>query len=80
MNLPTHGKRGFSDRYLEARAKIDDLCRRIVISHISTEQAMKSYEQIEAEYASEEPENIDLFRMIYRSRVVRLADQFSRGD
>jgi hypothetical protein len=80
MNLPTHGRRGFSDRYLGARAKIDDLCRRIVVRHISAEQAMKSYEQIEAEYADEEPENIDLFRMIYRSRIARLADQFSRRD
>ena len=80
MNLPTSGKRGFSDRYLDARARIDDLCRRIVTSGLTNEQAMKSYEQIEAEYAVEEPENVDLFRMIYRSRIVRLADQFSRRD
>ncbi len=80
MNLPTFGKRSFSDRYLDARAKIDDLCRRIVVSDITTEQAMKSYEQIETEYAGEEPEHVDLFRMIYRSRIIRLADQFSRRD
>ena len=80
MNLPTSGNRAHSDRYLDARAKIDDLCRRIVVGDITTGQAMKSYEQIEAEYAGEEPENVDLFRMIYRSRIVRLADQFSRRD
>ena len=80
MDLPKHGKRGFSDRYLDARERVDDLCRRIVVKHIPAEQAMESYEQIEAEYANEEPENIDLFRMIYKSRIARLADQFSRGD
>ncbi len=80
MNLPAFDKRGYSDRYLDARAKIDELCRRIMVSGLTTELAMKSYEQIEAEYAGEEPEYVDLFRMIYRNRIVRLADQFSRRD
>lgn len=80
MNLPVSGKRGYSDRYLNARARVDDLCRRIVVGGISTEQAMKLFEQIEDGYSYGEPEHVDLFKMIYRSRVVRLADQFSGRD
>ncbi len=80
MNLPTFDKRGFSDAYLGARAKVDDLCRRIVGSGITIERAMKSFEQIESEYADEEPEYIDLFRMIYRSRIIRLVNQISCRD
>ncbi len=80
MNLPTFDKRGFSDAYLGARAKVDDLCRRIVGSGITTEVAMRSFEQIESEYADEEPEYIELFRMIYRSRIVRLVNQISCRD
>ncbi len=77
MNLPTFDKRGFSDAYLGARAKVDDLCRRIAVSGITTEVAMKSFERIESEYADEEPAYIELFRMIYRSRIVRLVNQIS---
>ncbi len=80
MSLSLSGKRGYSDCYLDAREKIDDLCRRIAVSGITTEGAMKSFERIESEYADEEAEHIDLFRMIYRSRIVRLTDQFSLED
>ena len=80
MNLQTFDKRGFSDAYLDARAKVDELCRRIVFSDITTEGAMKSFERIESEYADGEPEHIDLFRMIYRNRIVRLVNQFSCRD
>ena len=80
MSLSISDKRGYSDCYLDAREKIDDLCRRIMTSGMTAERALRSYEQVEAEFADEEPENADLFKLIYKSRVVRLADQFSPGD
>jgi hypothetical protein len=80
MNPLNSRDRDYSDSYLDARAKIDDLCRRIVVRQVTTEQAMKSYERIENEYAGVEPGRVDLFRMIYRSRIARLADQFSHRN
>ena len=40
----------------DARAKIEDLCRRIVVRQVTSEQAMRTYERIENEYAGVEPE------------------------
>jgi hypothetical protein len=70
----------FSDAYLEARREVDELCRKIVLGVVTPERAMESYDQIEDLYAKREPSNLEFFRMIYRSRVDRLIDQFIKRN
>lgn len=76
MNMHQSKKADFSDGYLEARQEIDELCRNIVLGTVSADSAMESYDRIEELYARNEPSNLEFFRMIYRSRVVRLIGQF----
>ncbi len=73
-------KADFSDAYLEARQEVDGLCRNIVMGTVTPEKAMEHYGKIEELYAKNEPSDLDFFSMIYRSRVVRLIDQFISKD
>ncbi len=68
----------YEDHYLGARKKIDVLCQLIVSGRLSREEAVKIYKEIECEFAELDPDNAQLFSMIYENRVNRLCDQFCR--
>ncbi len=63
--------------YVEARRKIDNLCGLIISERFTRKSAAREYENIERDYAKDEPDNLDFFRMIYKNRVRRLCDQFN---
>jgi hypothetical protein len=69
-------REGYSDNYIESRKQIDKLCDHIVLGAISVERAREEFLKIEIEFDRENPEIKDLFRMVYRSRLTRLAHQF----
>jgi hypothetical protein len=71
---------GYDEAYLRARAAMDELCERIKGREISRDEAMKSYGMIESDYLKEDPQNAELFKMVYESRIVRLLRQFAPGD
>lgn len=70
------GNGDFDKNYVDARRKLDVLCGIIISGRISQENAKRLYEEIKQEYMGSSPENADLFRMIYDSRISRLCDQF----
>lgn len=72
-------KDGYDSPYIKARKEIDDLCRMITKGEITIDKANSIYDGIEAQFASRNPERADLFRMIYKSRVSRLCEQFLSG-
>ncbi len=79
MNLGTDN----TDRdniYLALRTRIDYLCQRIKCHEINSETALQEYRMIEEEYSMNYMNDIELFRMIYQSRISRLCGQYlSRG-
>lgn len=79
MDSQKNKKTDLGHAYLDARQEVDELCRNIVTGAVTAEKALESYEKIERLYAQDEPLDLEFFRMIYRSRVVRLIDQFIPG-
>jgi hypothetical protein len=80
MNMHQSEKTDFSNGYLEARQEVDELCRNIVLGAVTPDKAMESYHRIERIYTEKEPSDLEFFKMIYRSRVIRLIDQFLQED
>jgi hypothetical protein len=76
MYYASFQKEGYSQNYIASRNKVDKLCDLVVLGVISFAGAMDEYRRIEAEFAAHEPEMMDFFRMVYKSRLERLADQF----
>jgi hypothetical protein len=68
---------GYGPDYIEVRRKIDLLCRKITGSELTSEEARREYRKIEEDYALLEESKVELFKMIYESRIIRLCDQFS---
>ncbi|UCC81098.1 MAG: hypothetical protein JSW64_07000 [Candidatus Zixiibacteriota bacterium] len=68
----------YGEHYLGARKKIDVLCELIVSGRLSRKEALKIYREIENNFAELDPDNAQLFNMIYETRVNRLCDQFCR--
>jgi hypothetical protein len=79
MSSAKFDTRGYSEAYLRAREAIDELCGEIAGGKISRDEAMQSYSLIESDYLKEDPQNAELFKMVYESRVVRLLRQFGSG-
>jgi len=79
MFEPIVNKTGYSKAYLESRRRIDDLCRSIMLGEISPKETLDRYESIETRYLKETSEKAELFRMVYRSRIERLVNQFGPG-
>jgi len=65
--------------YTLARIRIDRLCECIRGRLMEAARAKEEYEKIERRYASSNQEKADLFRMIYKSRINRLCEQFLAG-
>ena len=72
-------KRGYSETYLAARLKIDDLCDQIKKSEIFETDALDSYSLIADNFLKEESQKAELFTMVYESRIKRLILQFLAG-
>jgi|WetSurMetagenome_2_1015567.scaffolds.fasta_scaffold30828_2 hypothetical protein len=68
---------GYGPDYIEFRGRIDSLCRKITGSQLTFEEAHSEYSKIEEDYALLEDSRVELFKMIYESRIIRLCDQFS---
>ena len=79
MNLRIRDRRGYSESYLAARLKIDDLCDRIRKSGITEAVALDSYSHIADNFLKEESQKAELFSMVYESRIKRLIRQFLAG-
>lgn len=79
MNLRIKDKRGYSESYLAARLKIDDLCDLIKRSKIFEADALDSYSLIADNFLKEESQKAELFNMVYESRIKRLILQFLVG-
>jgi hypothetical protein len=67
---------GYLDKYIDSRKQIDKLCDLLVMGAITSRRAIDEYQCIESEFNQENPEMMDLFRMIYYNRLKRLASQF----
>jgi len=80
MPSKTADSKDFSEFYLIAKERIDRLCEKIAALRITAGEAMAAYDRIEADFLKEQPGMADLFIMIYRSRVVRLCEQYLTGD
>jgi len=80
MFFSSFDREGYDDRYLAARSRIDDLCFLIVSGRISADDARNAFGAIRADYSRPDQENIELFDMIYGSRIERLCDQFVGGS
>lgn len=76
MSSQLTDEKGYSVPYLAARRRIDGLCEKITLRLVSPEEALATYDRVEADFLKEEPQTADLFTMIYRSRVKRLTEQF----
>lgn len=72
-------KQGYSESYLAARLKIDDLCERIRRSEIFEADALDSYSLIADNFLKEESQKAELFTMVYENRIKRLILQFLVG-
>lgn len=70
---------GYERTYIDARLEMDRLCAGIVAGTVTLIEARRRYDEIERQYAAEESEKIDLFRMIYSGRIERLCQQFTSG-
>jgi len=68
---------GYGVEYIELRKKLDSLCRKIAGGEIASEKALTMYDEIEKEYTRSDNSRGDLFSMIYKSRIVRLCNQYS---
>jgi hypothetical protein len=62
--------------YILARLKLDLLCESIRQHRVTAIQAKDEYTGIENRYLLSNEEKADLFRMIYKSRIERLCEQF----
>jgi hypothetical protein len=71
-------ERGYSQAYIDARMKIENLCCHIGSDFQNNEKTMEIYQAIENEYINQEPERAELFKKIYRSRVERLCEESVR--
>ncbi|MEE9553421.1 MAG: hypothetical protein V3W18_03915 [candidate division Zixibacteria bacterium] len=72
-------KRGYTDFYLAARSEIDNLCDLIRNGAISKVDALDSYLSIADNFLKEKPQKAELFNMVYKSRIIRLGEQFLTG-
>ncbi len=68
----------YDEDYSSARRKIDILCGLIVSGRLSKDTALQKYDEIERDYGNGKRGDMNLFRMIYKSRVERLCVQFCR--
>ena len=64
------------ERFLELKEDLDDLCEDICTQAISCEEARKQAEELRLEAALAFPDKLELYDMIYSSRVERLIQQF----
>lgn len=62
--------------YIDARRKIDVLCGLIVSGRLPRKEAEELYAEIQGDFERADRENLELFKMIYENRVIRLCDQF----
>jgi hypothetical protein len=76
MYYSSFQEEGYSQNYILARKQIDELCDLTVLGVISAAGVGAEYQRIESEFAAKEPEMAGFFRMIYKNRLERLADQF----
>lgn len=70
-------REGYGPDYIAFRERIDLLCRKITGRELTPEEARLQYKKIEDEYALLEDSRVELFKMIYESRIIRLCEQFS---
>ena len=66
----------YDEEYSNVRRKIDILCGLIISGRLSRDSALQKYDEIERDYANGKQGDLNLFRMIYKSRVERLCAQF----
>jgi len=72
-------ERGYSQAYIDARMKVENLCCQIGSGSFRYKKLMELYDAIENEYVDREPEGAELFKGIYRSRVKRLYGESMRN-
>jgi hypothetical protein len=77
MYYASFHEEGYSQNYVISRKRVDRLCDLVVLGLIPADSAGAEYQRIESEFAALEPEMAGFFRIIYKNRLERLADQFS---
>lgn len=80
MNARDQKQTDLSDSYLKAKQEVDNLCRKIVSGGVTPEKALEHYHRIERQFAVEESADQGFFRLIYKSRVQRLSNQFLQRE
>ncbi len=65
--------------YALARLRLDELCESIRLRQVTSDQAREEYVKIESRFLPSNQEKAELFKMIYKSRIERLCQQFLRG-
>jgi hypothetical protein len=66
----------YEPEYVAIRKQLDSICRKITGRKLTPEEAHLQYQKIENEYALLEESRVELFKMIYESRITRLCNQF----
>ena len=66
--------------YVLVRLKIDALCELIRQQRVTATHAKEAYRKIERRFLSSNQDKVELFKMIYESRIERLCDQYLRGS
>ena len=64
------------ERFQEIKEQIDNLCDEIKTQSISPEEAKSRAEDLRLEAAIAFPDKLELYDMIYSSRLERLMEQF----
>ncbi len=77
MYYASFQEKGYSQNYIDSRKLVDKLCDLVVLGVIPPVRARAEYQRIESEFAAREPEMVEFFRMIYKNRLERLANQFT---
>ena len=70
---------GYETGYIAIRKQLDLICRKLTGREMTPEEAQAQYQRLEREFALMEESRVELFKMIYKSRISRLCDQFSRS-
>ena len=71
--------RGYRESYLVIRARIDRLCAQIKRGGVSQAKALEVYSEMADDFLKDDSQNAELFKMVYKSRIERLSDQFFAG-
>jgi hypothetical protein len=72
-------REGYDLDYIAIRERLDNLCDKITGRKLTCEEAFRQYENISTEFKLLDDSRVELFEMIYKSRIIRLCKQYALG-